>query len=199
MGIDLSAFAVGLIRNRVVNAFDGLTIDDVPVRGVPTNIAEAETLAARDKFEFEKWVCGAIGAEGLFHEPGQRGPDGGVDGVFPFVPIRWGKSPKPEWAVIQVKGGNVTPDSVRALETTVNRLGVTAGVFVCFNRYMQTVENQRGKALFSDDVNSYPVIQGHSVEDLLAHKPLNLPPHKGVARRMPKSEVGSFQPGLVEN
>ena len=198
IGIDISTFAVGLIRNRVVNAFDGLTIDDVPVRGIPINVKDAEELAERNKLEFEKWVCGEIGAEGLFHEPGQGGADGGVDGVLPFVPIRWGKSPKPEWAIIQVKGGNVTPDSVRALETTVNRLGATAGVFVCFNRYMKTVENQRGNALFSDDVNNYPVIQGYSVEDLLAHKPLDLPPHKGVARRMPKSEVGSFQPGLVE-
>ena len=196
VGIDVSAFAVGLVRNRVVNAFGGLTIDDVPVRGVPINVTDAERLAERDKFEFEKWVCGAIGAEGLFHEPGQRGADGGVDGLLPFVPIRWGKTPKPEWAVIQVKGGTVTPDSVRALETTVNRLGATAGVFVCFNRYMQTVENQRGKGIFRDDVNAYPVIQGYSVEDLLANQPLNLPPHKGVARRMPKSEVGSFQPGL---
>ena len=174
-----------------------MTIDDVPVRGVPINVRDAEQLAERDKFEFEKWVCGSIGAEGLFHEPGQRGADGGIDGLFPFVPIRWGKSPQPEWAVIQVKGGAVTPDAVRALETTVHRLGATAGVFVCFNRYMQTVENQRGKALFSDDVNSYPVIQAYSVEDLLANKPLNLPPHKGVARRMPKSEVGSFQAKLA--
>ena len=64
---------------------------------------------------------------------------------------------------------------------------------------MQTVENNRGKALFGGDVNTYPVIQGYSVEDLLVHKPLDLPPHKGVARRMPKSEVGSFQPGLGEH
>ena len=196
IGIDLSTFSVGLIRNRVVNAFDGLTIDDVVVRGVPISVGDAERLAERDKREFEKWVCGAIGAEGLFHAPGQPGADGGVDGLLPFVPLRWGKAPKPEWAVIQVKGGHVTPDSVKALETTVNRLGATAGVFVCFNRYMQTVENQRGKGLFSDDVHSYPVIQGYSVEALLANKPLNLPPHKGVARRMPKSEIGSFQPKL---
>ncbi len=200
IGIDISRFAVGLIRNRVVNAFDGLTIDDVPVRGVPVNIEDATALARRNKLEFEKWVCGEIGAEGLFRDPGTPGPDGGVDGVLPFVPIRFGKTIKPEWAVIQVKGGTVTPDSVKALEATVNRLpNVTAGVFVCFNRYMQTVENQRSKARFEDDMGSYPVIQGYSIEDVLKHKPLDLPPHRGVARRIPQIQVGSYQPGLVKN
>ncbi len=198
IGIDISAFAIGLVRNRVVNAFDGLTIDDVPVRGVPVNIGEARALAQRSKQEFEKWVCGEIGAEGLFKDPGTPGPDGGVDGVLPFVPIRFGKTIKPEWAIVQVKGGNVTPDSVKALETTVDRMGATAGIFVCFDRYMQTVENQRGRGRFEDDAGSYPKIQGYSVEDLLAHKPLDLPPHKGIARRMPRRTIGSFQPGLGE-
>ncbi len=197
IGIDLSAFAVGLVRNRVVNAFEGLTIDDVVVRGVPVNVADAAALAERDKFEFEKWVCGAIGAEGLFHNPGTPGTDGGVDGLLPFVPTRWGKRPKPEWAVVQVKGGAVTPDSVKALETTVRRVGATAGVFVCFSRHMRTVENQRGNAVFSDDLGNYPVIQGYSVEDLLANKPLTLPTHKGVAKRMPRREARRMQERLM--
>ncbi len=197
IGIDLSAFAVGLIRNRIQNNFPDLTTDDVLVRGVPSSIAEAENLALRDKLEFEKWVCGAIGAEGLFHDPGTPGADGGVDGVLPFVPTRWGKLPKPEYAIVQVKGGHVTAEAVKALETTVRRFKVTAGVLVCFNRYRQTVENQRGRAVFSDDLGEYPVIQGYSVEDLLNHKRLNLPPHRGVAKRIRQGGRTNLQPELL--
>ena len=175
IGIDISTFAVGLIRERILNNFQHLTTDDVLVRGIPVNVSEAEALARRDKFEFEKWVCGAIGAEGMFHEPGMRGADGGVDGVLKFFPFRMGKKAKPEYAIVQVKGGNVTADSVKALKSTVDRFNATAGVMVCFNRYMRTVENQRAKTTFKDDVDSYPVIQGYSVEDLLADKPLDLP------------------------
>ena len=175
VGIDISSFAVGLMRERILNNFELLTTDDVLVRGVPVSVAEAEDLARRDKFEFEKWVCGAMGAEGMFHEPGTRGADGGVDGVLKFYPFRLGKKPKPEYAIIQVKGGGVTADSVKALQSTVERFDATAGVMVCFNRHMRTVENQRSKATFSDDSNTYPVIQGHSVEDLLAGKTLDLP------------------------
>ena len=175
IGIDVSTFAVGLMRGRILRHFGLLTTDDVLVRGVPVNVAEAESLAERDKFEFEKWVCGAIGAEGMFHDPGTRGADGGVDGVLKFYPFRMGKKPKAEFAIVQVKGGSVTADSVRALKTTVDRFGARAGVMVCFNRYMGTVENQRVMATFRDDAGSYPVIQGLSIEDLLADKRPDLP------------------------
>ena len=117
--------------------------------------------------------------------------------VLPFVPTRWGKLPKPEYAIVQVKGGHVTPEAVKALETTVRRFEVTAGVLVCFDRYMQTVENQRGRAAFNDDLGEYPVIQGYSVEDLLDHKRLNLPPHRGVAKRIRQGGRTNLQPALL--
>ena len=175
IGVDISTFAVGLMRGRVLRNFPSLTTDDVLVRGVPVNVAEAQALAERDKFEFEKWVCGAIGAEGMFHDPGSKGADGGVDGVLKFYPFKMGKKPKAEFAIVQVKGGNVTADAVRALKTTVDKYGATAGVMVCFNRFMRTVENQRVKAVFKDDAGSYPVIQGLSIEELLADKRPDLP------------------------
>ena len=175
VGVDISAFSVGLMRGRILRNFEHLTTDDVLVRGVPVNVADAEALAERDKFEFEKWVCGAIGAEGMFHDPGTPGADGGVDGVLKFYPFRMGRKPKAEIAIVQVKGGRVTADAVKALKTTVDKYDARAGVMVCFDRYMRTVENQRPRATFRDDSGSYPVIQGLSVEDLLANKQPDLP------------------------
>ena len=175
VGIDISTFAVGLMRGRILEHFESLTTDDVLVRGVPVNVDDAKALADRDKFEFEKWVCGAIGAEGMFHEPGTRGADGGVDGVLKIFPFRVGDRMKAEFAIVQVKGGRVTPDSVKALKTTVDKYGATAGVMVCFNQYMRTVENQRVKGTFRDDSGTYPIIQGFSIEDLLLDKRPDLP------------------------
>ena len=175
IGVDISAFSVGLMRGRILRNFQHLTTDDVLVRGVPVNVTDAEELAERDKFEFEKWVCGAIGAEGMFHDPGTPGADGGVDGVLKFYPFRMGRKPKAEFAIVQVKGGRVTPDAVKALKATVDKYDATAGVMVCFDRYMRTVETQRPKATFRDDSGAYPVIQGLSVEDLLADKRPELP------------------------
>ena len=178
IGIDISRFSAGLIRERLLSNIPTLGEDDIETLGVPRYTNEARELAANDKFEFEKWVCGEIGAHGMYHNPGDRGADAGVDGVLNFYPLHMGRKPKAEQAIIQVKGGNVTPDSVRALYATVKRFGATAGVLVCFADQMRTVENNRNRDIFSDDADDYPVIQGYSIEDLLERKPLNLPVHR---------------------
>ncbi len=175
VGIDISPFATGLIRERMVDNFPLLAKDDILIRGIPHTIEAARALAQRDKFEFEKWVCGFIGAEGMFREPGTRGADGGVDGLLKFYRFVPKKVAKAEYAIVQVKGGRVSADAVRALRETVDRLGVTAGVMVCFEQYMRTVENQRSRDTFKDVFGAYPVIQGYSVEKLLANAPLDLP------------------------
>ena len=183
VGIDISKFSTGLIRERIADHFPLLKKSDITVRRTPETIQEARELAQRDKFEFEKWVCGFIGAQGMFHEPGSRGADGGVDGILPFYPIyqqKSGKKPqvKPAYALVQVKGGSVSADAVRALRERVARFKVRAGILVCFAEQMGTVENQRSDDTFRDNFGTYPVIQGYSVEDLLANKPLDLPTYE---------------------
>ena len=182
IGIDISKFSTGLIRRRLVDNFGYLTRDDIFIHGTPESVAEARALARLDKFEFEKWVCGALDANGLYKNPGEKGADGGVDGVVELPVIRQVGNKfesQTEYVIIQVKGGNVAPDSVKALGETVRRLGAVAGIMVCFRDQMTTVENQRGKALWSDAYKQYPVIQGFSIEDLLADERPNLPPTWG--------------------
>lgn len=168
IGIDVARFSVGLVKNRQLRNFkDQISHKDIRVLGIPETLEQARELANTDKFEFEKWVCGHIGAEGMFHQPGTKGPDGGVDGVVKFFPLH--ESIKEHYAIVQVKGGNVTPDSVKALETTVNRYEAAAGIIVCFENQMKTVENNRSKETFTDLTNrKYPFIQGLSIEEMLS-------------------------------
>lgn len=182
VGIDISKFSTGLIRRRIVDNFGYLNRDDIAIHGTPENIAEARALAQQDKFEFEKWVCGALDANGMYKNPGEKGADGGVDGVVELPVIRQVGNKfesQNEYVIIQVKGGNVAPDAVKALSETVRRLGAVAGIMVCFRDQMGTVENQRSKAIWSDAYKQYPVIQGFSIEDLLADERPNLPPTYG--------------------
>ena len=170
IGIDIARFAVGLVRNRLASNFRHgnrqLGHSDIRILGIPETPYEARQLAETDKFEFEKWACGHVGAEGMFHEPGTKGADGGVDGVLKFFPLE--KPLKPRYAIIQVKGGGVTPDAVRALDSAVRRFDAKAGILICFEDQMRTVENNRSRETFTDDTNrDFPVIQGLSVEDML--------------------------------
>ena len=58
---------------------------------------------------------------------------------------------------------NVLNDELALPTGSVDRFDATAGVMVCFNRHMRTVENQRSKATFRYDSDTYPVIQGYTL------------------------------------
>ncbi len=174
VGIDISSFSTELIRNRMM-AQCKVPSSDINILGVPVTPADARALAQRDKFEFEKWACGHVGAEGLFHAPGSKGPDRGVDGVLKFFPMHWNEKPKAHYAIVQVKGGSVTPDSVGRLYDTVEQCKATAGVIICFRNQLRTVENNRNRRTFSDVAGEYPLIQGLAVEDMLAGQSPALP------------------------
>ena len=174
IGVDISPFATGLVRNRVYRQCN-LKWDDFRMLGVPETSADARVLAADNPFEFEKWACGHVGAEGMFHKPGTKGPDKGVDGVLKFFPLEWGVRPKPHYAIVQVKGGGVGPDAVKALYATVEQFEASAGVLICFDDYMRTVENNRNRRTFTDATGTYPIIQGLSVESMLRGKSPALP------------------------
>ena len=106
-------------------------------------------LASTAEFEFEKWACGEVGAQGLYHNPGTRGRDAGVDGIIPFYhSAAFGQQPEQALAIVQVKGGKVIPDNVKALSTTVRQhkhagLKAKCGIFICFEKYKKTVQNNR--------------------------------------------------------
>lgn len=178
VGIDISQFSAGLVRNRLLNNFTYLDRKDIPILGCPLTIADAEDLAGSDRFEFEKWACGEVGAEGLYHEPGERGSDGGVDGVIPFYFSREGLGggpPEKTFAVVQVKSGKVNPDNVKALSTTVRQSGAKCGIFICFEKYMNTVENNREKKTIKDWTGEFNFIQGLSVERIINGEMPNIP------------------------
>ena len=181
LGIDISQFSAGLIRNRITGNFKYLDRTDINVFGCPLELIHAQDLAKSSPFEFEKWACGAVGAQGLFHNPGERGADGGVDGIIPFYtsPRVLGSNKddiEKTFAVVQVKGGKVTPDSVKALSTTVRESGGKCGIMVCFEKYMNTVENNREKIYVEDwEIGKYNFIQGLSVEDLIKGKMPKIP------------------------
>lgn len=108
-------------------------------------------------------------------EPGSAGADGGVDGIIPFYHTRQGqRSPDQAYSIVQVKSGKVSPDNVKALTATIkqhkdNGFNSICGVFVCFEKYMKTVENNRDRSKVTDYFmnRSFDYIQPISVEGLL--------------------------------
>ena len=176
IGIDISRFAIGVMKNRLKQAFseNQAFLDSIKFSGLPTTPEDAQQLARDYPFEFEKWVCGHIGAIGLYKNPGQKGADGGIDGVLEFYP----EAKQKAYAIVQVKGGGVKPNDVKALFNDVDKEPeATAGIFVCFEKYRKTFENNRNSKQFKDKIagNQWPVIQLLTIEEMLAGKEVKLP------------------------
>jgi site-specific DNA-methyltransferase (adenine-specific) len=105
IGIDVTHLAISLIEKRLRDAFPGIQFE---VHGTPKDLASAEDLAIRDKYQFQWWAVSMVDA--LPFGGKKKGADGGIDGVIYFKPD--GK--RTEKALVSVKGGgNVSVNTAR--------------------------------------------------------------------------------------
>src|SRR5690606_19564322 len=98
IGIDITHLAVGLMKTRLNDSFGA----DVKfqVIGEPTTEGGAAELAASDKYQFQWWALGLVGARPVDQK---KGADRGIDGRLYF---HEGKGPTRQ-IIFSVKGGKL--------------------------------------------------------------------------------------------
>lgn len=122
IGIDITHLAISIIEQRLKNAFPGIVFD---VQGVPKDLASAQDLARRDKYQFQWWACSLVNAQP--YQGKKKGADSGVDGLIYFRDDE-GSAKK---IVVSVKGGeNVTVSMVRDLRGVLEREKAQIGLLV---------------------------------------------------------------------
>jgi site-specific DNA-methyltransferase (adenine-specific) len=122
IGIDITHLAISLIEKRLKDAFPGLAFE---VHGTPKDLASAQDLAERDKYQFQWWAVSMVDA--LPFGGKKKGADGGIDGIIYFKPD--GK--RTEKAIVSVKGGaNVGVQMIRDLHSAMEREKAPIGVFI---------------------------------------------------------------------
>lgn len=169
IGIDVTHLAIGLIKRRLSEAFKGVKFDIV---GVPQDVGGATTLAAADKYEFQKWALSMIDA--VPYKGGKKGGDGGVDGYIYFKPD--GKTT--EKAIVSVKGGaSLTPAMVKDLVVTVDNEKAKMGIFLTLTPPTKGMVTEAAKAgFYRTDYGQFPKIQIVTVEQLFApSNPIQMP------------------------
>ena len=177
MGMDISAFSIGLVKYRLVNDKEINKIRKIlpliKTFGLFIDEKDAKKRAEDNPYEFEKVVCGMLMCLDLYENkrPGQKGQDRGVDGVIPIKALT--KKNKDALIIVQVKSGKVTVDSVKAMKQTVDTIDrAVMGIFVCLENQMGVVERNRSKKMVTIQMGlftkEYPMIQGLSVKDLIA-------------------------------
>ncbi len=162
IGIDVTHLAISLIERRLKDAFEGIKFE---VLGTPRDLAGAQDLALRDKYQFQWWAVSLLDA---VPQGGKRkGADSGIDG------IRWVRTgPRGEdldRVIVSVKGGqNVGVAAVRDLVGTVQREGALGGVLVTLVKPTRQMLEEAAKHGFaSTGLGQFRKIMVRTVEDLM--------------------------------
>lgn len=161
IGIDITHLSISIIEQRLKKAFPGIVFE---VQGVPKDLASAQDLAKRDKYQFQWWVCSLVNAQP--YQGKKKGADSGIDGLIYFRDDD-GLAKK---AIVSVKGGeSVTVSMVRDLKGVLEREKAQMGLFVTLTPPTQPMIKEAVTAGYyvSPLFGQYPKIQILTVERLL--------------------------------
>ena len=201
IGIDITHLAVGLMKNRLKTAFNILPDQDYRVVGEPVDVGSARALAKQDplRYQFEFWAISLVGASP--RSRGKKGADQGVDGVLRFID---GPRRTEHKAIVQAKSGGVSSPQIRDLVGTVEREKAVMGLFITLEEPSRDMRTEAVSAgLYHSDLwqTDFPRIQIRTVEELLAGKSFEIPPHPPMyqpAQRVqrPKGEQAKLEQAM---
>jgi site-specific DNA-methyltransferase (adenine-specific) len=185
IGIDITHLAIGLIKKRLLDAF-GLEIKSTyDVIGEPTDYHGAAALAAEDKYQFQWWALGQVGARPTDQK---KGADRGIDGRLYFHDDDSGQSKQ---IVFSVKAGGVSVPQIRDLVGVLTREKAEIGIFLCFEPPTKPMLREAAEAgLYkSTDGTTYPKLQILTIQQILDGKQPEYPLHRRDAtfKKAPRS------------
>jgi site-specific DNA-methyltransferase (adenine-specific) len=169
IGTDITHLAINLMRNRLRDSFPGIQFE---VIGEPKDLAGAKALAQQDRYQFQWWALGLIGARPLGEK--KKGADKGIDGVIHFIDEPDGKARR---VIVQVKSGHVGVTSVRELQTVAKDEAI--GVLLTLEPPTEPMLKEALEAgyYFSPVWNKkYPKLQIITIESLFQGKQVEMPP-----------------------
>jgi adenine specific DNA methylase Mod len=192
IGIDITHLAIGLIKKRLSDAFGPEIKQTYDVIGEPTDYAGAAELAAEDKYQFQWWALGQVGARPAEQK---KGADRGIDGRLYFHDDDSGKSKQ---IIFSVKAGGVSVPQVRDLVGVLGREKAEIGVFLCFEEPTKPMIKEAAEAGFykSTDGTTYPKLQILTIQQILDGRQPEYPLHRRDAtfKKAPRS-----RPAAAEN
>jgi DNA modification methylase len=194
IGIDITHLAIGLIKKRLD---DGFPDHQPPIRqtyeviGEPTDYEGAAALAAEDKYQFQWWALGQVGARPTEQK---KGADRGIDGRLYFHDDESGKSKQ---IIFSVKAGGVTVSQVRDLRGVLDREKAEIGVFITFDEPTKPMNREAADAgmYTSIDRTTYPRIQILTIQQILDGRQPLYPRHRADAtfKKAPRSRSAAAE------
>lgn len=162
IGIDITHLAIGLIKKRLSDSYGENIRDTYSVIGEPTDFAGAAALAAENKYQFQWWALGLVGARPTEQK---MGADRGIDGKINFHDDNSGDTKQ---IVYSVKAGGVTVSQIRDLVGVLDREDAEMGVFLCFEPPTNMLREAAEAGFYTaPDKSKYPRLQIITIEQLL--------------------------------
>jgi DNA modification methylase len=186
IGIDVTHLAINLIRHRLTDAFGEQVNETYKVEREPTDLSGARTLAEQDRFQFQCWALGLVGAR---KTEARRGADRGIDGRLFFHD----DNGKTKQVIFSVKSGHVSVKDVRDLCGVIEREQSALGVLITLEEATKPICSEAAAAGFYLSPwtqKDHPRLQVLTIEQLLAGKRVDMPPvrHTNVTfKKAPKA------------
>lgn len=171
IGIDVTHLSIGLIKHRLVDRYGADIAKTYRTIGEPTTVDDARVLATEDKFQFQAWALGLVGARVAGSD--KKGGDKGIDGRLYFHE----GDDDTRQIVLSVKGGeHLVPNFVRDLRGVIEREKAEIGVLISFEEPTAGMRAEAAEAgFYTSPWGKHPRIQLRTVGELLAGKGIDYP------------------------
>lgn len=183
IGIDITHLAIGLIKHRLKDTFGRFA--KYEVIGEPTSLPDAQTLAIEDRFQFQWWALGLVGARPVEQK---KGADKGIDGQLYFQDELAGK---PKQVLFSVKSGKVGVRDIRDLRGVIDRENAAIGALISLESPTAPMTKEAAAAGFYESPGwnkKYPRVQLLTIEELLGGAQINMPPTNITFKKAVKSQ-----------
>ena len=173
IGIDITQLAISLIKNRLRDTYGAKIRDRSLDRRTDHAQRSRHILAEQDKYQFQWWALGLVGARPVEQK---KGADHGIDGKILFRDDP--KAAKPEQIIIQVKGGKTGVKDVRDLRGVLDREKAAIGVLISLQPPTGPMETEAASAGFYEhktNKQKYPRLQLRTVKELMEGKGIERP------------------------
>lgn len=170
IGIDITHLAISLIKVRLRDAFGDMA--RYQVIGEPTTAEDAAALAGSDKYQFQWWALGLVGARPTDQK---KGADKGIDGRLYFH-----DGENARQIIFSVKGGKLKATDVRDLRGVLDREKAEIGVLLSFEPPTKQMRTEAASAgFYKSRWGNHPRLQLLTVAELLDGKGIDRPPVTG--------------------
>ena len=172
IGIDITHLAISLMKHRLEDSFGNEV--EYKVTGEPVDLKGAEELAKQDRYQFQWWALGLVGARPAKSEQ-KKGADEGIDGYIYFHDDPKQKETKE--VIIQVKSGHAGSGMIDALKGVVEKKNAQIGVFITLEEPTKPMKTGAVSSGYykSPLGHNYPKIQILTIQELLEGKKIDYP------------------------